>query len=642
MDHCRPVAQLIDSPEDTEKSQPPFEVRDYQLEAWTSLWDARQNGQKRGLICLATGLGKTSVAVFDVVKYRQECAAQDPPMIPRVLFVSHITDIGDQARERFEHFMPDAETDSFRTKQRDLPDADVTFATFQSLASELERFDPQDFEYIIYDEAHHSEASTFKKVRDYFDPLFELALTATPDRMDDKDIREYFGEALYTKTLSEAIAEGHLVDVDYHLVFDSMIKDILAEGFRPTSVKEFEELFAAKPTNQQIAANVLEEQHAIGLDDAKTIIFCEDVTQAEEMANLLGGEAYHSKVKKTERPEILKNFRSPGGHVICTVDMFNEGIDIPDARLLVNLRSTQSKRIFEQQLGRGLRKHPGKEHVTVLDFAGNIERIRLVQDLNKSIQERVTRLRQESGSEESASKRPSLVREHSDFVFEKMAVDLLAVYDTINIPAPEGTISIIKAARKLGLADRTFQPLAREILGELPRYTFTTHHGIEGLSTEQMEVLESHPEIVKRRKDSEILSVTKAVRLLRTSAPTLARIMQEMEIEPVPIKRQGRDAEGLTQDHIALLRTHPELEGEPMPDDMVSVKRASVELGISERRLNTIIDDLGWELPEYRVTKMARALSSDQMDTLRAMKLEKGKQGGDTRRQKYTLPATTD
>jgi superfamily II DNA or RNA helicase len=444
-DNYKPALRVITEGEQltNEEPQQEFEVREYQLEAWTNVWDARQEGKTRGLIHLATGLGKTSVAVFDVMKYREECAAQDPPIIPRILFVSHMNDISEQAHERFNHFMPDAETTYFKTRQKDLPDADITFATFQSLHSELDRFDPQDFEYIIYDEAHHSEADTFKVVREHFDPLFELALTATPDRMDQQNIREYFGEPLYKKTLPEAIAEGWLADVDYHIVFDDIVKQLMEEGFEPKTIKEFHELFKVRPRNEVIAKNIREERHKIGLDAAKTIVFCEGVTHAEEMAELLGGVAYHSEVEKDDRKEILKDFRAGNQQVICTVDMFNEGIDIPDARLIVFLRSTQSGTIFEQQLGRGLRKTAGKEMVSVLDFVANIERIQKVRELSKGI-------RNANGGGEGGDADPTIIdlvsgdnddkdgiqihTSHGDFDFDRIAVDLLGKFANLQRP----------------------------------------------------------------------------------------------------------------------------------------------------------------------------------------------------------------
>lgn len=461
-DNYRPALRVISEGHELEQQEPQqeFEVRRYQLEAWANVWEARQAGQTRGLVHLATGLGKTSVAVFDVMKFREECLAQDPPMQPRILFVSHMNDISEQAQERFARFMPDLDMDFFKPRQRGVPDADLTFATFQSLHKNLDRFDPQDYEYIIYDEAHHSEAETFREVREYFDPLFELALTATPDRLDEQDIREYFGEALYKKTLPEAIAEGWLADVDYHIVFDDMVKQLMEEGFEPKTLREFHELFKVRPRNEVIAKNIREERHKIGLDAAKTIIFCEDVSHAEEMAGLLGGVAYHSGVQKEERKPILRDFRTGNNQVICTVDMFNEGIDIPDARLVVFLRSTSSGTIFEQQLGRGLRKTASKEKVSVLDFVANVERIQKVRELSSSIQRRAEELGDKDLTEEGVihgggQEEPGIRihSQHGDFDFDRIAIDLLERWGALR-PKTEYNVDLIEMSNDelVGLA----------------------------------------------------------------------------------------------------------------------------------------------------------------------------------------------
>ncbi len=380
------------------------------------------------------------------MKYREECAAMDPPMTPRILFVSHRNEISEQAQERFTRFMPDLDIAFFDTKRKGVPDADLTFATFQSLYSQLGQFDSQDYEYIIYDEAHHSEANTFKAVREHFDPLFELALTATPDRMDEQNIRAYFGEPLYKKTLPEAIAEGWLADVDYHIVFDDIVKQLMEEGFEPKTLKEFHELFKVRPRNEVIAKNIREERHKVGLDTAKTIVFCEDVEHAEEMAGLLGGVAYHSGIKKEDRKPLLKAFRSGKSQIICTVDMFNEGLDVPDARLVVFLRSTSSGTIFEQQLGRGLRKTLGKDKVSVLDFVANVERIQKVRELSKAIQDKSDEGETNEGDlvdgdivcvdpadDEAASDKGGLRihGQHGDFDFDRIAVDLLHKLNTL-------------------------------------------------------------------------------------------------------------------------------------------------------------------------------------------------------------------
>ena len=309
----------------------------------------------------------------------------------------------------------------------------MTFATLQGMRNARAKFDPAYFDYVIVDEAHHAKAETFEDVIGYFTPKFKLGLTATPDRLDGRNIRELFGEAVYSKGLAEAIARGWLADVDYHIVFDDAVKKILQGGFVPATLKELRELFSVRPRNEAIAENILEERHRIGLDEAKTIVFCENIQHAEEMAELLGGVTYHSSVDKDEKAAILHGFRGQGHQIICAVDMFNEGIDIPDARLVVFLRSTSSQTIFEQQLGRGLRRIPGKkEKVAVLDFVANIERIDMVKKLGDEMRRHARQVDQIAGDgegllDEEVSKAIALAIRgpHGDFEFDKLAVDLL-------------------------------------------------------------------------------------------------------------------------------------------------------------------------------------------------------------------------
>lgn len=375
--------------EEAKNSEPKseFEHRAYQLEAWANIWEARQKGKKSALLHLATGLGKTSVAVFDVMKFRKEHADIDSEQLPKILFVCHQNNILEQAKERFEEFIPETTSGFFRTGQNDLPQSDITFGTFQSLRNELDALPPDYFDYIIYDEAHHSQADTFSDVVEHFTPEFQLALTATPNRLDDKNITDHFGEPVYSKTLPEAMSEGWLAQVDYHIVFDDAVKEAIENDFDVESLGKLRQLMNVPPRNEVIAKNILEKRHEIGLDDAKTIVFCEDIEHSEEMAKLLGGKAYHSEVSKETQKRRLKNFRNGELQIITTRDMFNEGVDIPDARLIVFLRSTASKTVFLQQLGRGLRKHKGKDTVSVLDFAANIERLQMVEELANEMRE---------------------------------------------------------------------------------------------------------------------------------------------------------------------------------------------------------------------------------------------------------------
>ena len=441
-EHLLEEGRLTASSEDVVAQVQGFEVREYQLDAWGALWDARQAGAKTGLIHLATGLGKTSVAVFDVIRFREEFYAANGWM-PKILFASHQDQINAQAAQRFAAFIPDATQGTYNGAAKEI-EAEIVFGTMQSLYSGRGKLSPFEFDYIIYDEAHHTRAETYEAVIRHFQPEFQLALTATPYRTDDLDIRELFGKELYKKSLPDAIAEGLLVDVDYHIVFDEAVKAAMESGFEPETLKALDELLDIRPRNEQIAENIREEKERIGSEKVSTIIFCDGTTRANEMAELLGGRAYHSDVPKEMRDSILADFKAGVTDTICTVDMFNEGIDIPDARLIVFLRSTQSPIVFEQQLGRGLRRAKGKERVSVLDFVANVERVARVRELSAAIRSRAIEL--EDGTQRQGegdtpdmdiehNKRNGLLihTSHGNFDFDRLTVDLLEKWGTLKV-----------------------------------------------------------------------------------------------------------------------------------------------------------------------------------------------------------------
>ncbi len=250
--------------------------------------------RKKALIHLATGLGKTSVAVFDVIKFREEYNAKHGRE-PRILFTCHQNEILEQAAERFSAFIPDMSQGFFAGTEK-TRDANLTFATLQSLHRSLDTFAPDEFDYIIYDEAHHSKAETFENVVDHFTPDFQLALTATPDRLDELDIRELFGKEVYSKGLAQALAENLLATPDYHIVFDEAVKKAMESGFEINTLKELNQLLEVQSRNEVIAQNIKDEMARIGLEfgSVKTIVFCQDIEHAEEMAELLDGVSYHS------------------------------------------------------------------------------------------------------------------------------------------------------------------------------------------------------------------------------------------------------------------------------------------------------------------------------------------------------------
>lgn len=401
-----------------------FEARPHQQDAWASLWQAREDGATKGLLRLATGLGKTPIAILDYAKFRQDY--RTAKKTPRALFVVHQNNILDQASDSFQEFMPDASRTRYSSKQQTLPESDITLTTFQTLRSSTSKFPPDYFDYIIYDEAHHIEAHTYKKVVDYFQPIFQLGLTATPHRMDTRDITDHFGTPLYTKTLPEAIREKLLADVTYSVMFDDAVKEAIDSHFSPRSTSELRALFESSLRNDEIVRKIKDEQATIrqaeGTDTVKTIVFCEDIEHSDKIAELMNGESYHSRIPKKMQQDIFRNFTKGEFETITVRDMFNEGVNIPEARLIVFLRSTQSKPVFEQQLGRGLRKTDRKKQVTVMDFVANIDRLLALEDLWTKVF-----VDSNSGTVDLGSGL-RLGDETTQFIFDKRVIALLDEY----------------------------------------------------------------------------------------------------------------------------------------------------------------------------------------------------------------------
>lgn len=411
-----------------------LEKRKYQQEALEELAYRRKIGGDKGLLVLATGLGKTVLAVQDVLAFEKETGRT-----PKVLFTAHINDILEEGLLEF---------------NRRAPHVELTIETLQGLYQNLHNYTSDKFDYIIYDEAHHGQAKTFKQVIKHFEPGFTLGLTATPNRADGKSLKELFGETVYQMGLPQALAQGWLADVDYQLVFDDAIKGAIEKGFNPTSIKQVRELLEVKPRNEQIVDSIIKEKKRLKLRHAQTIVFCQSIEHAEAMSKLLKGKAYHSDLPKFKKDRIYQDFKSGKLEVICTCDMFNEGIDIPNARLIVFLRSTASRTIFLQQLGRGLRKTDSKRKVSVLDFAANIERLEYVFALGSELE----KLQVQRGEIETVKQAFNF--QHGKFVFSKEVLNIIERINTFYEEIPTGSLVLADLAKRHRSTVRTLRSLA--------------------------------------------------------------------------------------------------------------------------------------------------------------------------------------
>ncbi len=358
-----------------------YTLYDYQVECLSALEMARLGGAKEALIVLASGLGKTIGTAFDVTHWLQTHGG-------RVLYLCHQNEILHQSQGKFSEVLPPQTSYGFyHGFEKSSQKVDCLFASFQTMARRHVLFKPDEFDYVVVDESHNSEAITYGKVLDYFKPKFLLGLTATPERIDGLDIRKRFGQPVYYLPLEEALARNLLTPVDYRLISNEITFEKLnvfnnREGLSVDDIDD--ELFVCKT---DVEINTAIEKAASELADPRTMIFANTIARADELAlSVPGSVVIHSQVRKKERDVQLELFRTGLVKTAIVVDCFNEGVDVPEANLLVFLRSTLSARIFFQQLGRGLRKCEGKDKVIVLDFVGNCDRILKVKALSDLVE----------------------------------------------------------------------------------------------------------------------------------------------------------------------------------------------------------------------------------------------------------------
>lgn len=358
----KPPAQLME-PGSDEKQEVPT-PNDVQKEALDALDLTRQEGYRRGLVVLATGLGKTWLSAFDAVQMGAR----------RILFVAHREEILYQAAETYLRIKPDSRVGFYMGKQRDRT-VDILCASVQTLGKEthLERFSPQHFDYIVVDEFHHAAAPVYHRLLNYFAPQFLLGLTATPDRTDRSDILSLCDDNLvFEYPLFDGVKGDFLVPFHYYGIYD----DSVDYSEIPWRNGKFDpNLLANKLATLGRARHALRiwRQHK----QSRTLAFCVSRLHADFMASQFAKEGVRAAAVHGEsemsRGEALERLQSGQLDVVFSVDLFNEGVDLPAIDTVLLLRPTESKILFLQQIGRGLRKSAatGKDKLIILDFVGN-------------------------------------------------------------------------------------------------------------------------------------------------------------------------------------------------------------------------------------------------------------------------------
>ena len=346
-----------------------FEPRGAQIEALCALENSRAEGASRGIVQAATGVGKTYLAAFDSRNYQN------------VLFVAHREEILNQAAVSFRNVRNSDDYGFFHGKEKTTGKS-VIFASVSTLGQEkylTEKYFPKDyFDYIVIDEFHHAVNNQYLQIVNYFKPKFLLGLTATPERMDGRNIYEICDYNVpYEISLGEAINKGMLVPFRYYGIYDDTDYSKLHVVKGHYTEKELNETYLGNVHRHELIYkyyNKYGSKRALG--------FCSTREHAEEMAMEFSKRGIPSAAVYSgapgayaeERNAAIEKLKSGEIRVIFSVDMFNEGVDIPSVDMVLFLRPTESPVVFLQQLGRGLRRSAGKEYLTVLDFIGNYEK----------------------------------------------------------------------------------------------------------------------------------------------------------------------------------------------------------------------------------------------------------------------------
>jgi len=355
----RVVRADIHRPEQEPPSLPA--PREVQRLALIELEKLRADGERRALVVAATGLGKTYLAAFDARDAR------------RVLFIAHRDELLRQADATFRHLYPTRSRGMVADGEADYH-CDVVLASVQTLSrpEHLKRLQQERFDYVVIDEFHHAAAESYSRLLDVLEPRFLLGITATPFRRDNHDILALcHGNLAYQVGLFEAISFGWLVPFKYFGITDvvEFTDDLL------TTRKTYDTEKLTLRFNTDIRAN-LAIDHFRRHASRAALGFCVSIAHADFMAKQFNAAgipctSVHSGQGSFNRKDAIDQLTRGQLRVLFTVDLFNEGVDIPPVDLVMFLRPTESVTIFLQQLGRGLRLHTKKQYLTVLDFIGN-------------------------------------------------------------------------------------------------------------------------------------------------------------------------------------------------------------------------------------------------------------------------------
>lgn len=359
------------------------ELRPYQQDASERLRDALLD-TGRGQLVLATGLGKTVILAETVASLLRDGRVPGN----RTLVLAHTTPLVDQLLREFWFQLPKTvPTHRFADQETPVYWEGITFATIQSVSRNLDRL--PDFGLVVVDEAHHIGAATFQEVIDWLRPRMLAGVTATPWRGDGYDIDRLLGPPLVRIGISEGLQAGYLSDVDYRLLADNLdwgfVQQASTHSYSLSQLNRKLILPTRDDEATKVAAEVFKDEKR-----SMAIVYCPSAVHAKTFAATLRqfgfrAEAILNETPSRERARLMSRLRAGEMQFVTVVDLFNEGVDVPEVDMIVFMRVTHSRRIFVQQLGRGLRVSPNKDRLIVLDFVTDLRRVSEVIELDRTV-----------------------------------------------------------------------------------------------------------------------------------------------------------------------------------------------------------------------------------------------------------------
>lgn len=454
---------------------------DHTIEALDALQTNWANGEQKALLEMAPGSGKTLIAAA----FMRERLMNDPHS--KALFAVDSVALAHQARKTFDDILGgEFETGLYLGERHDdYFDTSVIFATLQTLANRKTDFPFKAFQYGVIDEGHHAPATTYRSAIEYFDFQHLVGMTATVDRLDERDMRFIFNEPIYQLSLGDAIRRRILSPLRYYVVTDEIVRggEILDDDGRQYNPIDFNRIVFAQKRDEEI----IEELDAYAdqipnRTDPKRLVFCKSIEHARRLANIAGinARSLTSRITPVEQDRTLASFRDRDGDVrqMYVVGMVNEGLDVSDLDQVGITSGTNSKARLVQRIGRAARKAKGKKYGQIVDFADSANQVLMADRIWRG---QIANLDPDHLlSDPEDDPRDTYEIGMSGIHFEGSAKSLLPLIDRLDREAyrlqhgiPDGAILLPTLARELGTTATVLKLFAGSeglSVGSIPRY----------------------------------------------------------------------------------------------------------------------------------------------------------------------------